>query len=145
MIVLIRLLQRIADEQMVLVVSGPVLLRAVNGDTAGIAGVFHVLRRIGLKMFWVRAVCGTFDGRGALTHVWRRGLVHEVEEVIGLEEYAGAGLVVFIDRVVTLGSYVGRDRWGRDAFLLTAEHREEGALQLERGGSPILPLSCTEG
>lgn len=150
MVILIRFFQRIANEQMVLEVSGPVLFRAVRGNTAGIAGVFHVLRRIGLKMLRVRAICSTFDGRGAFTHGWRGRLVHDVEEVVGLEEDAGTGFVMFVGGVVTGGGggYLGGERWGRGAPPLTTEHGEEGALRLERGDSPILPLpfGCgTEG
>lgn len=128
MIILIRFFQCIADQQMVLVVSGPVLFGAVRGDTTGIAGVFHMLGRIGLKMLWVRAIRGTFDDRGALTHRRRGGLFHNVEKVVGSEEDAGAGLVVFISGVVTRGGYLGGERWGHDALLFTPEHGEERAF-----------------
>lgn len=112
---------------MVLVVSSPVFFRAVRRDTTSIAGIFHVLRRIDLKMLRVRAVRGTFDGRGALTHGRRGRLVHDVEEVVGLEEDAGADLVVFVGGVVARGGCLGGERWGR-ALLLTTEHGEEGAF-----------------
>lgn len=128
MIVLIRFFQCIADEQMVLVVSGPVLFGAVRGDTTGIAGVFHMLGRIGLKVLWVRAIRGTFNGRGALTHGRRGGLFHDVEKIVGSEEDAGAGLVVFVGGVVTRGGYLRGERCGRDVLLFTPKHGEKRAF-----------------
>lgn len=70
MIILIGFFQRIADKKVILVISGPVVFGTIGGDTTGIAGVLHVLRRIGLKVLRVGAIRGTFDGRGALTHGW---------------------------------------------------------------------------
>lgn len=128
MIVLISFFQRIADEKMVLVISGPVVFGTIGGDTTGIAGVFHVLRRIGLKVLRMGAIRGTFDDRGTLTHGRRGGLLHGVKKVVGLEENTGADLIVFVGGVVTRGGYLGGERWGRNGFLLTTEHGKEGAL-----------------
>lgn len=128
MIILISFFQCIAYEKMVLVISGPVIFGTIGGYTTGIAGVFHVLRRIGLKMLRVRAIRGTFDGRSALTHGRRGGLLHDMKEVVGLEENTGADLIVLVGGMVTRGGYLGGERWGRNDFLLTTEHGKEGAL-----------------
>lgn len=75
---------------MALVVIGPVFLGAVHGDTAVGASELDVLRGICSSVLGVWTVSGALDHGGTFTHGRGRGFVHGVEEVVWLEEDAGA-------------------------------------------------------
>lgn len=85
-LVLVRLLEGVADEQMVLVILRPVLLRAVRGNTTIRTCELDVFRVSNKLMFRMRAVRIRLDPCGALPDGGGRRLVPCVEEVVWAEQ-----------------------------------------------------------